>query len=219
MSRRLIAFFFCILSGTVLADACDELPKPSVSIKRIEEKLSFNMQYSYKSLNNIGGALGQPGRQILGLTRGMAAASFATQTPSHIDSSGRWQCSSPQITLSYGFSPMTVYVAREFPSGSCAYKEIYEHEMRHVKTYQEHIASLEKALQEALTARFASDTPWRGPVGQTDSRLQQELNERWLPYIQRQIKRVEEAQALIDTKEEYDRVADACEGEIRKRIR
>ena len=114
---------------------------------------------------------------------------------------------------------MTVYVAREFPEGSCAYKEIHEHEMRHVEAYQKHIASIEKELTEMLNARFATGAVWRGPVGQTASRLRQELDARWAPYVQRQIKRVDEAQAKIDTAEEYERVANACNGEISKVLR
>jgi hypothetical protein len=156
---------------------------------------------------------------VLGLTRGNATVSFAANTPSIIDPTGRWECASPQITLTFGFSPMTVYIASEFPQGSCAFKEIYEHEMRHVEAYQTHIASLEKQLSETLNARFANGTVWRGPVGQTASRLRQELDARWAPYVQRQIKRVDEAQARIDTAEEYERVANACDGEIKKALR
>ncbi|MCH2220674.1 MAG: hypothetical protein MK097_10180, partial [Dechloromonas sp.] len=66
--------------------------------------------------------------------------------------------------------------------------------------------------------RFATGGPWRGPVGQSTWRLQDELNERWLPYVQRELKKVDTAQALIDTDEEYARVADACDGEIAKRL-
>jgi hypothetical protein len=204
------------IAGTSWADPCDELPKPSVTVRRIEVPITYNTEYSYKSLTNIGAELARPGRQVLGLTRGNATVSFATNTPSIRDQKGRWECASPQITLNFGFSPMTVYVAREFPEGSCAYKEIREHEMRHVQTYQTHIVKIEKELTDTLSARFAASSLWRGPVGQTASRLQQELNTRWAPYVQQQIKRVDEAQARIDTTEEYERVANACNGEIRK---
>lgn len=167
----------------------------------------------------MGAALARPGKEVLGLTRGNAIVSFATNSPSYIDRTGRWECTSPQISVTYGLSPITVYVAREFPEGSCAYKEIYEHEMRHVKAYQAHIADIEKVLLDALNARFSTGAPWRGTPGQTGARLQQELNERWTPYVQREFNRVEEAQSKIDTPEEYERVANACDGEIRKRTR
>jgi hypothetical protein len=217
--RFLLVLPLLLIASPSRADPCDELPKPSVTIKRIEERLSYNTEYSYKSLTNIGASLARPGKQVLGLTRGNATVSFASNTPSIIDPTGRWECTSPQITLTFGFSPMTVYVAREFPEGTCAYKEIREHEMRHVEAYQKHIAGIEKELTESLNARFATGAVWRGPVGQTAARLRQELDARWAPYVQRQIKRVDEAQAKIDTAEEYERVANACGGEISKVLR
>lgn len=110
---------------------------------------------------------------------------------------------------------MTVYVAKEFSKGSCAYNEIYRHELRHVNTYQEHLASINKGLVDTLSDRFATGSSWRAPVGQTRTRIEKELNERWMPYITREIERVESAQALIDTPEEYARVAETCNGEIK----
>lgn len=200
-------------------DPCDELPKPSVTAKRLEERITYNTTYGYRSLTNLGATLARPGKQVLGLTRGNAIAKFTTNTASLIDPSGRWECASPQITLTFGFTPVTVYVAREFPQGSCAYKEIHEHEMRHFKTYQDHMAGIEKTLNDTLANRFATAKVWRGPAGQTAAQLQRELDERWLPYVQREIQKVEVAQALIDTPEEYERVTNSCDGEIRNRLR
>lgn len=202
----------------VAADPCTELPKPSVTVKQLETPLALNTTYSYRSLTNLGAAQARPGQQVLGLTRGNATARFASNTPSIVDGGQRWECTSPQIVLTYGFSPMTVYVAREFPPGSCAHKEIHEHEMRHVQAYRKHQADIEKTLAETLNARFATGAPWRGPAGQVTARLQDELNERWLPYVQRELRKVDAAQALIDTSEEYERVANACDGEIAKRL-
>jgi len=201
------------------ADECDQLPLPAVTVKRLDEPFTLSTKYSYKALTNLATTLARPGNQVLGLTRGNAIVKFATNTPSHIDRTGRWECASPQLTMTFGFVPMTVHVAKEFPVGSCAYREIYDHEMRHVQTYQAHIAAIEKELTEALSSRFATGAPWRGPVGQTRDNLQRELDERWMPYIKRAIGRVELAQALIDTPEEYARVAASCDGEISKRTR
>lgn len=218
--RFLTAIFIAaIFSSQVWADECDQLPKPSVTIKRLDQRVTVNTQHSYKTLNHLGAALARPGNQILGLTRGNAVARFATSIPSYVDRAGRWECASPQLTLTFGFDQMTVYVAKEFPEGSCAYKEIYQHELRHVKAYQTHLVTIEKDVSDTLSRRFVTGGPWRGSAGQTTARLQQELNERWLPYIKREIARADEAQALIDTPEEYARVADSCNGEIRKRTR
>lgn len=200
------------------ADPCNELPKPSVTVKRLETPLALNTSHSYRSLTNLGASRARPGQQVLGLTRGNATVRLSSNTPSIVDAGGRWECASPQIVLTYGFSPLTVYIAREFPPGSCAHKEINEHEMRHVQAYQKHLADIEKNVSDALNARFATGSPWRGPAGQATARLQEELNERWLPYVQRELQKVDAAQSLIDTTEEYDRVSNACDGEIAKRL-
>jgi hypothetical protein len=218
MLRLFIPLLFVTLATPCLAaDPCDELPAPSVKLKRLDERETLNTRYGYRTLTNLGQKLARPGNTVLGLTRGNAIVKFETSLPSIVDASGRWECASPQITVSLGFKPMTVYVAREFPAGSCAYEEIYRHEQRHVKTYQDHLDGLEKTVQETLNRRFATKGPWHGPVGETAVRLQQELDERWLPYLQREIGRVEEAQAQIDTPEEYARIADSCNGEIKQR--
>lgn len=207
------------LPATWAADPCDDLPKPSVTVKRIEKQPELNLRYGYRSLTNLGGTLARPGRQILGLTRGNASVSLGARTPLVVSADGRWECASPQVTLTYGFAPITLYVAREFPPGSCAHKEILDHEQRHVDTYQAHLVAIEKELTETLTRRFATTRPWRGPAGQVASQLQQELDQRWVPYIQREIRKVDAAQALIDTTEEYERIANACDGEISKRLK
>jgi hypothetical protein len=218
--RRVIGRFYLLLllalAGPAGADPCDQLPKPSVTVQRIEVPITYNTEYSFRALNTIAAELARPGRHVLGLTRGNAMVSFASNSPSITDARGRWECASPQITLRYGFNPMTVYVAREFPRGTCAYREIHDHEMRHVETYQRHIVALEKELTEALNARFAADKVWRGPVGQAGRLIQQEFDTRWAPYVQQQIRRADEAQAKIDTAAEYERVANACNGEIKK---
>ena len=212
----LLPILFC---GHCLADGCDRLAPPSVTLALYEEPISLDTRTSFRTLTLLGPPQARPGKQVLGLTRGTATVRFETQVSSYIDASGRWECASPQITVRYGFSPMTVYVAREFPPGSCAYREIHEHEMRHVRAYQAHLKAIEKTLADALQARFAGTAPWRGPRGETNARLQAELQERWVPFVKREINKVDAAQALIDTPEEYARVAASCGGEIRRLTR
>lgn len=217
--RRLAGLLlFSVASAGAAADGCESLPLPSVALKRFEEPVTKNFDYGYRALTNIGEGLGGGQQVVLGLTRGKAVVRVATKLPGYVDRSGRYECVSPQLAFSYGFSPMTVYVAREFPPGTCAYQEIYEHELRHVRVYRQHLVSIEKDIAATLERRFATGAPWRGPVGQAQSRLQKEVEERWIPYLQREIDRSRMDQKQIDTPEEYERVSNSCNGEIRKRL-
>ena len=204
------------LPTPVRADECDRLPAPTVTVKRTEEPISINTQYGYRQLTHLGSDIARTGHVILGLTRGNARVSFSVQMARYVDRTRRWECASPQLVVTYGFSPMTVYVAREIPKGTCAYDEVFRHEMRHVNAYQKHLADIEQNLRDTLTARFATGKPWRGPLGQAPRVLQRELVERWQPYLEREINLGMEAQKAIDSPEEYALVLDACDGEIRR---
>lgn len=198
---------------------CDSLPKPAVTVKRLDNAPSFNTELGYRALTSLGGEKLRPGSQVLGLTRAQATARFSLNLPTYRDAEERYECASPQITLTLGFERMTVYVGKEFPPGSCAYKEILEHEMRHVKTYQAHLAKVEKEVYADIVGRFATGGPWRGQVGASQARIAHELDERWLPYVARELQKVDAAQALIDTPEEYARLGETCGGEVKRRMK
>jgi len=204
---------------TVWAATCESLPTPSVKVNRRDAPVTVDTSHDYKSITVLGSKEHHSKLRVLGLTRGISRIGFEVRISSIVDPTRQWECASPQIVVTYGFDPMTVYVAKEFPKGSCAFNEIYRHELRHVQTYQDHLARLEKDITETLAKRFETGKPYRGAIGQTRQMLEKELNERWLPYLKREIERVASSQALIDTPEEYERVSRSCNGAIQRVIR
>ena len=74
-------------------------------------------------------------------------------------------------------------------------------------------------MAETLAKRFETGSLYRGPVGQTHRVLEKEFNERWMPYLRREVDRAEHLQAQIDTPEEYERVSRSCDGAIQRVIR
>lgn len=213
-----LGLLLSLLAQPVRAEPCAALPPAAVSVKVVPANTVQHFDYSVSSLTRLGGDLARPQQQVLGLTRGQAVVRFQLQIPRVLDPLGQWECASPQISLHYGFDPITVYVAREFPPGSCAHQEILAHEMRHLETYQAHAGRLETEISAALQRRFVGPRPWRGPAGQTQAILRRELDERWLPYVKMLLERVEAEQALIDTPEEYTRITGSCDGEISQRL-
>lgn len=201
------------------AASCESLPLPSIEVRRQDAPVTLDTSHDYRSIAVLAAQERRSNVRVLGLTRGVSRIGVELRVQSVIDPTRQWECVSPQIVVTYGFNPMTVYVAKEFPKGSCAYNEIYRHELRHVQTYLDHLSSIEKGIAETLVKRFATGRLYRGAVGQTRQMLERELNDRWLPYLNRQIERVASSQALIDTPQEYERVARSCDGAIRRVIR
>lgn len=214
----LMPLLLALHAGLAQSTECAELPPSTVSVKRLEAPISLNLAYSYKTLKSLGDDYTRNDIEVLGLTRGTATVKFDIKSRISRTPKSHWECSSIAVTLEYGFSPMVVYIGREFPQGSCAHDEIYQHELMHVRAYTEHAQRIEGEINKILKQRFERDTPWRSPAGESDVRLKAEINERWIPYLKKTLDRVKVAQREIDTPEEYARVAASCDGAIKQRM-
>jgi len=219
--HQLTGAIACILLGytpQLAAASCAELPPGTVEVTLLETPASQNFQYSYKQLRSLTEDHSRRDIETLGLARGTATVRFEIKGQTLQAQNGRSECTSFNIKLSYGFSPIIVYVSREFPPGSCAHDEIYRHELEHVKTYQQHAQDIRNEITQSLKQRFENTSPWYGQPGENGPRMQRELDERWLPYIQRLLDKVKIAQRKIDSPEEYARLADSCGGQIKRTI-
>lgn len=194
---------------------CANLPPSSVSVSLLESPIQTNYQRSTLALKSMSDRYADPHTAVLGLTQGKAFASTKVGTRLLRDPTGRWECATHQVSIEIGHQPITIYVGREFPEGSCAFKEVHAHEMRHAKIYLDHARNILPEIETALRQRFLGNDPVRGPAGSTQERIQKELTDRWLPYIKRLLSEAESQQREVDTPGEYARVSNACNGEIK----
>ncbi|WLI87500.1 hypothetical protein Q4S45_12155 [Massilia sp. R2A-15] len=155
---------------------------------------------------------------VLGLTRAESRVSIQLDAKLLADPQSRRECIAPQITVALSYIPITVYVGREFPPGSCSYQEILAHEMRHLKVYLSHLSKVETVVRAALDRRFAG-RPIYAPMGQAKAMLAREIDAEWMPYIKNELDRVEQLQAEIDSPQEYARLSRVCKGEVQSLIR
>lgn len=210
-----------VLAQPVLAaaDECSKLPPSSVNVRLLESEIQTNYQRSTAALKGMSDRYADQRIAILGLTLGRATASTKVATKLLRDPTGRWECASHQVQVEIGYQPVTLYVGREFPEGSCAFNEIHQHELRHAQTYRDHARAIVPEIEVTMRERFVTKEPTRGPSGSTQTRIQGELNDRWLPYIRRLLGAVESRQREIDSPEEYEKVSKACNGEIQRFMR
>jgi hypothetical protein len=159
-----------------------------------------------------------PNTYVLGLTRAETRVSGAANGSMLQDPSGRAECGAPRIEVALHYEPMVVYIGSELAPGSCAYREVLAHEMRHLNTYLDHLRKVEATVRAALASRFAGK-PLYGPAGQAGPQLQRELDGRWAEFIRNELAKVEPLQAAIDTPQEYGRLSEVCGGEVQSLIR
>jgi hypothetical protein len=131
------------------------------------------------------------------------------------DPASGYECVAPQISVQLTYVPVKIYVGSEFPVGTCGYKEILAHEMRHMEAYMAHLPKVERTVGAALAKRFEGK-PLYAPAGTARSALAFEIDSGWLPYIKAEMAKVEAVQAQIDSPAEYARLGKACGGEIQR---
>jgi hypothetical protein len=171
---------------------------------------------SYHSLTAMKGSL-RANNFVLGLTKTESRIAVKVDGPMLQDAASGYECVAPQVAVTLSYAPAVIYVGSEFAAGSCAYDEILAHELRHLKTYHEHLPKAEAVVREALAKRFEA-RPMYSPRGTSTPALSNEINTGWLPYIKGEMAKVEVLQTAIDSPQEYARLGKACNGEIKNII-
>lgn len=155
---------------------------------------------------------------VLGLTRTESRVSIGVEGPMLSDPVSGYECVAPKVQVSLFYTPITIYIGSEFTPGSCAYKEVLEHEKRHLDAYLAHLPKVETTVRKALAQRF--DTrPLYAPAGQARALLSKEIDTGWMPYIKKELARAEVLQAAIDSPQEYARLSKVCKGEVQSLMR
>lgn len=155
---------------------------------------------------------------VLGLTKTESRVSVTLAGGILQDKASGYECVAPEIKVALYYATIVVYIGREFKLGTCAYKEVLAHEMRHLNTYRAHLPKVETVVRAALARRFEAK-PLYAPIGQAKQLLEQEIDQGWMPYMKNQMSAVEAQQAAIDSPKEYARLSKVCKGEVQSLIR
>lgn len=221
MLRAVLLVFGVLLAGVAQAGQCPAIPpKPTtIHVELYADQPRVDHLHARHELRSFDISTVSPyGNSqrvhINGLMRGAIAletqSAVAWQHSRATDENCYWF---DNITLLLKLNP-TIYIAREIPATTCLYREVLAHEHKHYNTdlrvaqdYQNLFrVELQKFVsQMGVIGPFVSSTV-PNPKDQMMQRLEQmvsALNDKMkFDRISRQ--------ALIDTREEYERVASTC---------
>ena len=189
-----------------------EVAQPVMDYTKTREELK---QFDINSISPYG--MG-PTVHVNGLTRG--AVGFETKAGLHwikyekIDQNCFWYAN---VEITIKLKP-TVYLAREIQHDGCLYREVTNHEMKHVAIDVQLAKDYQVILQDEIE-RFIRQTPAIGPY----PLVQKQQAQDWLTtrldqtikavFARLNVERLKR-QATIDTREEYERVAQLCPGAV-----
>jgi hypothetical protein len=157
------------------------------------------------------------GGVVLGLTRAESRVAVGVEGAIAGSPDSAEECLLPQLRVHLSYPTIVVYVGREFVPGTCAYREILAHEMRHLKAYVDYLPKVERRVRESLGRRFDGH-PVYAARGQSLARVRAELDGRWMPFIKHEMGKAKALQAAIDSPGEYARLSKLCQGEVQSLI-
>jgi hypothetical protein len=188
---------------------CARLPPGRVEVQQDAINVVTDDTLSFHELTRLG--KGNPAtHRTLGLTRAEFRQDAQVDIAGLNDAGGGRACSRPQIRVKLSMTPMTVNVASELRNMECARNVVYEHEMKHVAVYRQHMTDAARELEATLPALFGqriivARDPAAGQA-QVHNELQAFLGE----FSARSSDELKREQDAVDTAEEYARVSNAC---------
>ena len=214
-----IALFFAIAATCAHARSfraeCEVRLKPTNI--RVEPELSAYTTSSLLSTHQLS-VMSPPavsGEYTVGLTVAQLSSRIEFEQNGLHQPETNEDCTRLHIRVMLSYNPITVYVGREFRMGSCAYREILQHEQKHVAAYEQHLRDAAANVESAMRAHFGNTIHYGSPQALQAS-IAGDVKTYWLPLAQRQLADVERYQKAIDTPEEYERNRGVCNGDIVK---
>ena len=120
------------------------------------------------------------------------------------------------VEVTVGYEDVTVFIAREFPEGTCGFDEIMAHEQKHIAVNQAILDEYTPRIQAELANYLRTE----GVRQETDMKYAAQLIKGRLSAIVKSMmdEMTEEnarRQRLVDSPQEYARIAGACNGQLR----
>jgi len=229
--RRTVARPAAMLAAAALLCGCDQattvaaragivpfetvcerrLPPTRVEITTAPIAYDVDATKSYRELTDMSPDAGSYDR-ALGLTTTKVGYQSFTELQGIEEKPGGRACVRPVIRITLAMKPMMVYVASEYHGDACREAVILEHERKHVAVYSQFIAQLARELRESVTADFGNTIFYAPDRAQADAQIRDRLGVHIEPLIHDSMARIKERQRIVDSPEEYARVAAACGG-------
>ena len=199
---------------------CGSYPQIPVKVVSVFEEPEYDLTKSISALQDIASKTKDkiPGNHrslALGLTTYTPLINFKAKLVEVPTESGLPCIMVEDVFASLGYQDIKVYIAKEFPQGTCGFDAIVEHEVKHLKVNKE---VLEEYVDK-IRAELEYQMPILGVAQQenlayTEYTLRKEINAIVSRFLNEMAEENARRQMAIDSDEEYERVSNACDGEI-----
>lgn len=201
------------------ADWCAPQKAPSINVRTSTDNITYDFRYSEKQLNKFGVTTISPYASnvitdVGGLMKGgietQQKMSFGTLTNPRTNQICIWH---DTIDVLIHIKP-TIYIANEFPQGSCMHNSIMQHEHKHITVDREIVNKYAALIGQALQNDVSQYRVF-GPVPQSNQEATLSMVKTRMQGILKHYTDMMSAerkarQQAVDNINEYERVNKSC---------
>lgn len=207
-------------AAAALADEwCVPTTAPSITVRPSTDEISYNFSLSEKQLDHFDITTVSPyANNIITDVGGLMKGGIETRQKMNFgiltnQTTGQVCFWHDSIDVLIHIKP-TIYVASEFPEGSCMHNAILEHEQKHVTVDREIVNKYAQLIGKALEAEISRYRIY-GPVSLSqqpalESQLKTRIQSLIGAYTAQMSEERRNRQQQIDNLEEYERVNHVC---------
>ncbi|MBI4294015.1 MAG: hypothetical protein HY661_21270 [Betaproteobacteria bacterium] len=181
-----------------------KLAPAEITVEAVPVSYRTDFSLSSRQLTAMGAA--SAGRLTLGLTQTNLKSSVSLGGKGITHRFTGRHCMRASVHVRLAFEPMTVYVSRDHPPGSCAHEITMGHELKHVRVYENFLAEVSEKIERELRANFGEGTRYFSSQAEAEKQVQTQTHRYLAPFVQESMKGVTARQAKIDSEEEYFRL-------------
>lgn len=231
MRPAFIFCLFCCLAVMAAFPAAAQKPAGSdqswcrmpaatkVIINPKSENITYDLTKSQADLNNFDTSTKNPygnsvHTDVGGLMSGGIQTDYRTQFDGIVDKVAKQTCLwYSAITVNINITP-TIYIASNYPKGSCMFNAVMEHEQKHVTVDRRLVNTYAQSIRSALQAEIEKQSIY-GPVpnasveqtqNEMGAKIKKIVDDKMAELTKKRLRQ----QQLVDSLAEYNRVNTLC---------
>lgn len=188
---------------------CAKLPSTHFEIVAVPLTFERDDSQSIAALTSKSGSALATHR-TMGLTTAVFGQSTDIQLNVVDDRRGSRACGTPRVRVELSMQPVTVFVASELAGERCQHDVTLSHEMKHVEVFREALDRAAQDLERDFPVAIGAELRRAKDAAELQQRFIVSVRDYLGQFMHERQRMVDQAQAEVDSPEEYERVSTVC---------
>lgn len=204
--------------------SCRSYPDIAVNVMPVFDEAKLDLRYNLAGIQSLSQKTKHKIPHYESVTLGVASyhplMQFYIPIIQHLMPDGSFCARAQHVDARIGFKDVTIYIASEFPQGSCDYQAVLIHEQKHIEVnrqlLKEYVPKIQSRLEQYLKINGMFMVP---NEAYADKLLREKLSKVMDEITQEMSQENQKRQRLVDSPQEYAKNNTVCNGHIARVVK